>query len=62
MEDVKEQIGTFKERNRSNNVSILVLMEDVKEHLRQKNQKVKFFCFNPCFNGRCKRTITLFFL
>ena len=32
-------------------------MEDVKEHKQNDTQIRNITCFNPCFNGRCKRTI-----
>ena len=38
-------------------VSILVLMEDVKERVCCRAERERNICFNPCFNGRCKRTI-----
>ena len=39
-------------------VSILVLMEDVKEHdIYRAGRTPPITGFNPCFNGRCKRTI-----
>ena len=37
-------------------VSILVLMEDVKELVVFATYSPADACFNPCFNGRCKRT------
>ena len=37
-------------------VSILVLMEDVKELKTATKPEDMTFGFNPCFNGRCKRT------
>ncbi len=39
-------------------VSILVLMEDVKELMFFYFPTLKWGSFNPCFNGRCKRTNT----
>ena len=57
MEDVKERIVFYYSPPSSGEVSILVLMEDVKE-LSPKNQHdIESPCFNPCFNGRCKRTL-----
>ena len=41
---------------RKHAVSILVLMEDVKELGMQQKIIEDSLCFNPCFNGRCKRT------
>ena len=39
-------------------VSILVLMEDVKEPQKWVDGKPIYArSFNPCFNGRCKRTL-----
>ncbi len=57
MEDVKEPWDFQKWVWRLIDVSILVLMEDVKEQelgilLDQFGKG-----FNPCFNGRCKRTV-----
>ncbi len=31
-------------------------MEDVKERGQGKDLDAPGLCFNPCFNGRCKRT------
>ena len=39
-------------------VSILVLMEDVKEQTKILSLITFILCFNPCFNGRCKRTLS----
>ena len=56
MEDVKELSVTHKKATRNLLVSILVLMEDVKEHHIDARTYGMLLCFNPCFNGRCKRT------
>ncbi len=42
--------------NKQRLVSILVLMEDVKELSAKRFRPDLFSGFNPCFNGRCKRT------
>ena len=34
-------------------------MEDVKERARAFLKHLADGCFNPCFNGRCKRTFCL---
>ncbi len=39
-------------------VSILVLMEVVKEHIFHTYNPPEKLSFNPCFNGSCKRTRT----
>ncbi len=44
------------------NVSILVLMEVVKEHIAGNRHSVSPGSFNPCFNGSCKRTDIFIFL
>ena len=56
MEDVKEQSTLYVVSDLQDGVSILVLMEDVKEHVDNSRFGVIANCFNPCFNGRCKRT------
>ncbi len=57
MEDVKEQQNKFFRVLVRKNVSILVLMEDVKEPDDFLMELFWYdYCFNPCFNGRCKRT------
>ena len=55
MEDVKEQMF-FLFLLQSLFVSILVLMEDVKELYEEYKILKSKRGFNPCFNGRCKRT------
>ena len=57
MEDVKELCRKTKKISEIRTVSILVLMEDVKEHLSRHVRDYTGICFNPCFNGRCKRTV-----
>ena len=56
MEDVKEQEFNKELVYMNYDVSILVLMEDVKELDIERHINLKMNCFNPCFNGRCKRT------
>ena len=56
MEDVKEPPQKYMIDLNPKCVSILVLMEDVKEQENRTFATVEDFCFNPCFNGRCKRT------
>ncbi len=56
MEDVKEQHWAYHIGKGSTSVSILVLMEDVKEPEKDEQLASKQQRFNPCFNGRCKRT------
>ncbi len=56
MEDVKEHIGHKFKKDKISYVSILVLMEDVKEQPSHQHSCHEQTRFNPCFNGRCKRT------
>ena len=57
MEDVKELKDFILTQKNMFVVSILVLMEDVKEHDISHAEFVRIEdSFNPCFNGRCKRT------
>ena len=56
MEDVKELETCVQTNTLRFPVSILVLMEDVKELLMQDLSGSWPIGFNPCFNGRCKRT------
>ena len=56
MEDVKEPFNSSLISFLYLLVSILVLMEDVKEQLLIGLEMLRKLCFNPCFNGRCKRT------
>ena len=56
MEDVKEQFVADTTYVYTKPVSILVLMEDVKELTGRLERPRRQLSFNPCFNGRCKRT------
>ncbi len=56
MEDVKEPCWKTTKRFVAQRVSILVLMEDVKEPAGYSRRLAIKISFNPCFNGRCKRT------
>ena len=60
MEDVKELVFVVFTAVKIQGVSILVLMEDVKERGVVKCYGLlTYVSFNPCFNGRCKRTLIL---
>ena len=55
MEDVKERPRENIYIYSIHWVSILVLMEDVKEQEAQVKANLATMCFNPCFNGRMEK-------
>ena len=56
MEDALAQADKASKCRHLSRVLILVLMEDALAHNWILGAKVKDYCLNPCFNGRCTRT------